>query len=434
MEARILPLPTPVPTPASIGAPVPVRIDGDRIVVERLVVVDAALAASLADREPAERPAVVERALRIGLLAMQDASTAMDVDVVRREFEKLMAQTTAVNESAARAVEDVLRANFADGDGRLPRTLEKFLGDRGALQQFVNELFDETRRDSAIGRIGGLLGQYFDGDRSKVAQLLDPTRLGSPLHQFRQEISEGFKGVHERLASIEAASRARADERAKSAAKGGDFEVLLHGMLGDLARGSGDLVDRTGTETGALLGSKKGDFVLTLNAALTRGADVKVVLEAKDRAMSQRAMREELREARENRGAAVSVAVWTPAHAPSGIAPFSLVGDDVHVVIDPESPDTAYLEAAVRLARLLALATLQEREVDVDAAAIGRALAGVREQLEAIRALKTQLTSVSTATKAVWTGLETLRAGILARVAEAEAELRVAQSATSASA
>jgi len=434
MEARILPLPTPVPTPASIGAPLPVRIDGDRIVVERLVVVDAALAASLADREPAERPAVVERALRIGLLAMQDASTAMDVDVVRREFEKLMAQTTAVNESAARAVEDVLRANFADGDGRLPRTLEKFLGDRGALQQFVNELFDETRRDSAIGRIGGLLGQYFDGDRSKVAQLLDPTRLGSPLHQFRQEISEGFKGVHERLASIEAASRARADERAKSAAKGGDFEVLLHGMLGDLARGSGDLVDRTGTETGALLGSKKGDFVLTLNAAMTRGADVKVVLEAKDRAMSQRAMREELREARENRGAAVSVAVWTPAHAPTGIAPFSLVGDDVHVVIDPESPDTAYLEAAVRLARLLALATLQEREVDVDAAAIGRALAGVREQLEAIRALKTQLTSVSTATKAVWTGLETLRAGILARVAEAEAELRVAQAATSASA
>jgi hypothetical protein len=428
MEARILPLPTPVPAPVSIGgATTSVRIEGERIVVERLVVADPALAASLAERDAAERPAVVERALRIGLLALQDASTSMDVDVVRREFEKLVAQTTAVNDQAARAVEDVLRANFGDGDGRLPRTLEKFLGDRGALQQFVNELFDETKRDSAIGRIGGLLGQYFDGDRSKVAQLLDPTRMGSPLHQFRQEIADGFRGVHERLAAIEAASKARADERAKSAAKGGDFEVLLHGMLGDLARGSGDLVDRTGTETGSLLGSKKGDFVLTLNGAVTRGADVKVVLEAKDRAMSQRAMREELREARENRGAAVAVAVWTPQHAPTGIAPFAMVGDDVHVVVDPDAPDTAYLEAAVRLARLLALATLQDREVDVDAAAIGRALAGVREQLEAIRALKTQLTSVSNATKAVWTGLDTLRTGILARVAEAEAELRVAQ-------
>jgi len=153
------------------------------------------------------------------------------------------------------------------------------------------------------------------------------------------------------------------------------------------------------------------------------------VLEAKDRVMSQRAMREELREARENRGATVAVAVWTPAHAPSGVAPFAMVGDDVHVVVDPEAPDGAYLEAAVRLARLLGLAQLQDREVEVDAAAIGRALAGVREQLEAIRALKSQLTSVSNATKAVWTGLDTLRSGILARVADAEAELRLGETA-----
>jgi hypothetical protein len=176
-----------------------------------------------------------------------------------------------------------------------------------------------------------------------------------------------------------------------------------------------------------MLGSKKGDFVLTLDARLTRGADVRVVIEAKDRTMSPRQMREELREARQNRGAAVGVAVWTPAHAPAGIAPFAMLGDDVHVVVDPESPDPAYLEAAVRLARLLALAQLQDREVEVDAAAVGRALAAIKEQLEVIRSLKTQLTSVSNATKAVWTGLDTLRSGILARVSEAEAELRIAQ-------
>ncbi len=433
MEARILPLPTSRSiAEGSDGRAPSVSIDGGRIVVERLVLADASLAATLAERDPAERPALVERALRIGLLALQDAAMTVDVDVVRREFEKLVAQTTAVNEQAARAVEDVLRANFADGDGRLPRTLERFLGDRGALQQFVNELFDETKRDSAIGRIGGLLGQYFDGDRSKLALLLDPTRLGSPLHQFRQEMAEGFKGVHERLTAIEAASRARAEERSRSAAKGGDFEDLLSDLLGDIARGSGDLLDRTSTETGSVLGSKKGDFVLTLDAALTRGADLRIAIEAKDRAMSQRAMREELRSARENRSAAIAVAVWTPAHAPSGVAPFAMLGDDVHVVVDPEAPDPTYLEAAIRLARLLALATLREREVDVDAAAIGRALTGVREQLEAIRALKAQLTSVSTATKAVWNGLDQLRSGILARVAEAESELRVPDAAASA--
>jgi hypothetical protein len=430
MEARILPLPSqPIPVVRPVAGPAAVRIDGDRIVVERLVLADGALAAALAERDEAERPAVVERALRIGLLALGDAATSMDTDVVRREFEKLVAQTSAANEQAARAVEDVLRANFADGDGRLPRTLEKFLGDRGALQRFVGDLFDETKRDSAIGRIRVLLGTYFDGDSSRLALLLDPTRLGSPLHQFRQEINEGFRGVHERLTAIEAASRARADERSRSAAKGADFEDLLEGMLGDLARGAGDLLDRTGTETGALVGSKKGDFILTLDSRLTRGADVRVVIEAKDRVMSPRAMRDELREARENRGASVAIAAWSTRHAPAGVAPFTVSGDDVHVVVDPDAPDPAYLEAAVRLARLLALAKLGDRDIEVDAQAVGRALAGVREQLEAIRALKTQLTSVANVTRSVAEGLDAMRAGILARVNEAEAELRLVKAA-----
>jgi hypothetical protein len=290
----------------------------------------------------------------------------------------------------------------------------------------VDELFDESKRDSAIGRIGGMLERYFDGDASKLAVLLDPTRLNSPMHQFRLEIAAGFKGLEERLVAIEAAAAARGAERSKSTAKGADFEELLASMLGEIARGAGDLVDRTGLETGAVLKSKKGDFVLTVDARVARGCDLRVVVEAKDRPMSMRAMRDELREARENRGAATALAVFTPAHAPAGIAPFAVIGDDVYCVIDPDAPETTVLEAAVRLARLLALATLAEREVEVDAAAVSAALTAIREQLEVVRNLKSQLTSISNATKAVWTGLDTMRASILARVAEAEAEIRAA--------
>ena len=333
----------------------------------------------------------------------------VNVDAVRTEFERMVRQSEQVNERAAQALEQTLRANFADGDGRLPRTLEKFLGDRGALRSMVDELFDEKKRDSAIGRIGSMLERYFDGDASKLALLLDPTRLNSPMHQFRQEIAAGFKGLEERLVAIEAAAAARGAERARSAAKGADFEDLLADMLGDIARGAGDLLDRTGLEAGSLLKSKKGDFVLTLDAAVAQGCDLRVVVEAKDRPMSMRAMRDELREARENRGAAVAVAVFTPAHAPNRVAPFSLVGGDVYCVIDPEAPEPATLEAAIRLARLLALASLAEREVAVDAAAIGAALTAIREQLEVVRQLKSQLTSISNATKAVWTGLDTMR-------------------------
>lgn len=422
MEAvRLVPLPSPAARPGP-----QVALDGERIVVERLELVDAALAAFMGERQPADRAALAERALKIGLLALMDAGVTVNVDAIRLQFQDLLRQTEAANERAAAALDATLRQNFADGDGRLPRTLERFLGDRGQLRAFVTDLFDETRRDSAIGRMRQLLGTYFDGDASRLAQLLDPTRLGSPLHQFRTEIAEGFTRLNDRLTALEAAAAARAAERARSAAKGGDFEDAVEAMLADLARGSGDLVERTGTETGAVMGSKKGDFVLTVDPGRTGGADLRIVVECKDRVISGRAMRDELREARTNRAAAVALVVFTPAHAPAGVAPFDVRAGDVYCVLDPAAPEPGILEAAVRLARLLALATLRERDVELDAAAVGAALAGIREQLEAVRSLKATLTSIGTSASEVHAALDRLREGILARVVEAEAELRVA--------
>ncbi|HEY3071838.1 MAG TPA: hypothetical protein VGJ46_03395 [Candidatus Limnocylindrales bacterium] len=418
MEAtRIVQFPLNEPSPD-------VRVEGDAIVVSRLLVRDAALAAFVADRPNQERPGLVERALKIGLLALLDSGVTVNVDAVRREFETMLRQTEAANEKAAAMLEQTLRTNFADGDGRLPRTLEKFLGDRGALRSFVSELFDESKRDSAIGRIGRLLGTYFDGDASKLAQLLDPTRMNSPLHQFRMEIADGFEKLNARLTAIEAAAAARAVERSRSAAKGGDFEDLLEDLLGAIARGAGDTVDRTCDEIGAVMRSKKGDFVITLDPGMTRGVDRRIVVEAKDRAMSGREMRDELTEAKANRSATTGLVVFTPAHAPAGIAPFDVRGTDVYCVIDPAAPDLATLEAAVRLARLYALATMRDSSVEFDGEAVVAALTGIRHQLEAIKGLKSTLTSIGKSAGDVSSGLDRLRDGIIERVLDAETELR----------
>jgi hypothetical protein len=414
MEARIVHLPTSE-----------IRIDGDRIFVDRLVVRDGALAAVVGEHPEEDRVALVERALKIGLLALQDAGVTVNVDVVRTEFQKLITQSEQVNLRAAEALDQTLRSNFADGDGRLPRTLERFLGDKGALRAYVGELFDETKRDSAIGRMRTLLGTYFDGDASRLALLLDPTRQNSPMHQFRVEISQEFDRLNERLTAIEAAAAARGAERAKSSAKGADFEDLLEAMLADLARGCGDLLDRTGGEAGGVLRSKKGDFVLTLNSASAGGADLRIVVEAKDRPMSGRAMRDELREAKENRAAAVGLVVFTPAHAPAGIAPFDIRAGDVYCVVDPAAPEVATLEAAVRLARLLALASTREQATEMDGEAIRAALAAVRAELDAIKGIKATLTSIATSSASVQACLDRLREAILARVAEAETEIRL---------
>ncbi len=419
MEARLVQLPT-----------TEIRVESDRIVIDRLILRDPSLAAIVADRDIADRPAFIERALKIGLTALQDATVSVDVDLVRDEFDKLLRSSEQANAKAAEALDAVLRSNFADGDGRLPRTLEKFLGDRGALRMFVGELFDETKRDSAIGRMKTLLGTYFDGDASRLALLLDPTRQHSPMHQFRSEVASGFERLHERLTGIEAAAAARGVERARSTAKGGDFEDTLEAMLADIARGSGDLVDRTGGETGELLRSKKGDFVLTVDPARTGGADVRVVVEAKDRPMSIRAIREELREAKQNRAAAVGLVVFSSAHAPAGIAPFDVRAGDVYCVVDPADPDPATLEGALRLARLLAIASLRDVAAEIDVEAVRAALAAVRAELDALKGIKSTLTSIATSATGLQLALDKLRDGVIARVAEAEEEIRAARAAS----
>jgi hypothetical protein len=139
--------------------------------------------------------------------------------------------------------------------------------------------------------------------------------------------------------------------------------------------------------------------------------------------VSGREMRDELRAAKTNRDAAAALVVFTPAHAPTGIAPFDIRAGDVYAVIDPADPDVSTLEAAVRLARLLALASQRDNEAEVDLAEVQAALTAIRECLEVVRGLKVQLTSIGTTSDNVSKGLDKLREAILAWIARAEREL-----------
>jgi hypothetical protein len=403
-----------------------VTVVRDRISIERLSLDDAALARLVADTPEAERPALVGRALRIGLLTICNAGVSMSADVVRSEFERLFERMQTTQERATDALAATLRENFADGDGRLPQTLERFLGDHGSLRRLTNDLFDENRRESALGRLNDLLGRYFDGDGSRLAQLLDPTRRGSPLHQFRNEVTDEFRVLSERIAALEAGNRARAEERARGTAKGTDFEDVVEERLAAYARGAGDGLERTGDGEGDALRSKKGDFVLTVDPGRTRGADLRVVIEAKDRSMSRRAMTAELAAARDNRSAAVAMVVFTPHAAPSGIAPFTLLGTDVYAVFDPDSDDVA-LEAAVRLARSLALLSLRDAAGQVDVPAVEEALAEIGQQLAAVQGMKARLTSIGSAARDVSSALDLMRTGVLRSVRAVEEQLRVVE-------
>jgi hypothetical protein len=400
-----------------------VTVTTDRIVVEHLELVDADLARMVEEREEAERPELIERALKIGLLALRDAGVTVNVDFVQKEIERLLVQVDERNRQASLVLDSTFRQEFAEEGGRLPRTLERFLGDQGQFRKLVAELFDPRSRVSAIGKFETVLGTYFDGDSSRLAQLLDPTREGSPLYRFHSEITRRLDALAAEIKAQAEADRARRDERARGTAKGGDFEDVLENLLGGIAQGLGDVLERTGTITGDEIKGKKGDFVLTVDPSRTGGHQLRVVVESKDRAVSVRAITEELAEARHNRSAQGAIVVFTPQHAPASAYPLSIVGRDVWCVIDPEAPDRLPLECAVRLARIFALDSLRATPVQIRPDVIHRALEGIRTQLSTIQGMKGRLTSIASASNTVASELDGMRVGVLRGLVDIEAEL-----------
>ena len=143
-----------------------VTVTGDRIAVHELELRDGQLARFVEQTPEVERGGLTERALRIGLLTLCNQGVSLSADVVRSEFERLSERMETTHRRAADALAATLREHFADDSGRLPRTLERFLGDSGSLRRMTADLFDENRRESAMGRLNDLLGRYFDGDSS----------------------------------------------------------------------------------------------------------------------------------------------------------------------------------------------------------------------------------------------------------------------------
>lgn len=94
-------------------------------------------------------------------------------------------------------------------------------------------------------------------------------------------------------------------------------------------------------------------------------------------------------------------------------------------VFDPEADDAIALEAAYRVARVLALATLRDASVQLDVPAVQDALADIVRQVGEVQGMKSRLTSIANAAGAVSESLDDMRRGVLRAVTDIETQLQV---------
>ena len=402
-----------------------VRVLGDRLLVDGLVVEDECAVELARDAEDPAR--AIRDAIEIGARVLEREGTAAQVDFVRTELEKVERAFT----EQARRVYEGLDTKFdqllGPENGQLARELGRLFSDEssGAVQHRLKAVLEAemTRSRDELRR------QFAADDPSNPLAGFQRQSIGVMRQAFEQQ-GTALRAMEERIAGLQAElARARAEkeaavaldaERERGTAKGRSFEeevfeaidALAHPM-GDVAEAVGDLREATG---------KKGDVVVSLGAC-EGPARGRIVFEAKNARMTRPKALEELDLARAERGADYAVLVVSSEEkVPARMQDLrEYNGDKLIVVYEPEDGPLA-LQLAYKLARARVL-MVRGGEDAIDAGAVRDTVERAVGAMEDVRRVKQQLTGARTSIDKAEKIVEDMAARVRTHLAEIDALL-----------
>jgi hypothetical protein len=425
-----------------------VRVVEDRIVIERLTITDQETARVVRERaETGEEPArSVRRAIEIGTRVLDREDTAIEVDYVRREFERLSrSHSETVEETHRQAVERIeegLRRALGgeEGPGALGQALESHSEE---LSEQIASTFGEDREGAVQAQIKRMLDERDEEFMRRLSadderNPLDP--IMSSLRTWARERKEDQDSRDEKLESKvdELLSRAaelagldqgrEALEEAEEAGtrKGRSFEDRVDRALERIAAMRGDASSHTGGE-GAEGGGKKGDTLIELGAACGPSAG-RIVFEAKDKQLSKNVAWSELNEAMAARAASFAVLVVAGEdRVPAGRETLvEYEGNKLIVAVDRDEPDGLALEVAYRLAAAR-VAMAREQDMTVDAAEVRIAAEEAISCLKAAQSIRSTLTGIKTSSDKARATLDEMVEAVRARLERVESLIEVAE-------
>ncbi len=389
-----------------------VRAIDDRLVIERLTIIDERSARVVRQRAKSGQEAseTVSKAIEIGARVLDREEVAAEVDYVKREFERLQAlhrETLArENEEAVDRIEEALRRTLGseEAPGALGAALESHTG---SLSELIAETFGEDREGAVQAQIKRILEQRDEEFLRRLSSEDERNPLGPMLNALRRWTAERKEDQDARDEKLEQ----KLDELLKEAAqlagiqrgsedleaaieagtqKGFVFEDAVHDEIERIASLRGDAAHHVGAVSNEA-GSKKGDTLVEVGGA-DGPARARVIFEAKDKRLSRNDAWQELDAELEGRDASFAVlVVSSEAKLPARTQELhEYQGNKMVVVLDKEMLDARGLELVYRYACARALMAKQD-QLDIDAAGVGalaeRAVAalkrgkGVRDNL-----------------------------------------------------
>lgn len=355
-----------------------------------------------------QRPYMLERALKLGVIALQSVDLAERVDYVHKCFDNL-----------GNDFSNKIDGAFGE-DGQFHKLIDNYLGERGILAEEMEETFGKN------GQFSMLLKEHFGQDGEIIKKLFNPLNPDTPLGALKRSFEEQLIQLRQDL-NLDAQ---RKDMAQHTTIKGKEFEDEFEEMICSLARPFGDIVERTGTKPGIITKSKKGDFVVTLS----NRADLNVVFEAKDKGkVSIREIEREMDEALENRAACYGVFVSRTFDSLPGECGWFNEYNGRYIVIcmsdGEEYPlQKEILQIGYRWARLRALSLKQKDKCVLDIAAIDRSLEATKQSLSSFSKMRGSCTSGHKAIDAIEKDIDQMEKNLQAQLKMIEIELNKATS------
>ena len=357
--------------------------DGSKITIQ-LQVNNPELNKLLAEKDEETQKRYVQRALDMGLIALQGTETRLQLDYVKTEFERMQDD-----------VSHELEKYFSE-KGRLQNDFEKFLGDKGELKRQLDINFGEDG-----GRIYRILNPDDESTpvgkfRKRLQEELDADREGTAFHKMTKTMNEGFDKIIIKLETTKAAEEATKEEREKGTAKGLDLETVVVRSLDLVARHFTDVVEHTGREKGPL--GNVGDILIRVNPRDTGNVERSIVIEVKNTkpTMSgKNSFFKELEKAKENRGAHYAIGAIHISKIPESCGCFRMYPNANIICAVSDEEDLLPLEIAYKVARAeLVLTTLSEK-VKLDPSQLKAKVTEIKGQLETLQAVKRSMTGAT---------------------------------------
>jgi len=283
--------------------------------------------------------------------------------------------------------------------GELEERQGEFSDDLHKKVDIIVKEFSLDQEDSALNRLvknveraQRTITKEFSLDEETSAL----TRLKKELLELHESQRKTNQEFQEEVKGTLNAMVARKQESQRSTRHGLEFEDAVCEFLEFELRKTGDVVHRTGNETGCIKKCKVGDAVVVLSSE-SIAPEAKIVVEAKENAQYTLAKaRSEIETARENRESEIGIFVFSQKTVSENIDQFARFGNDIFLVWDPENTQNdVVFQSGISLAKALCVRKRAERQsVSIDLSEFDRVCLAIEKQVGALDDIETWSTTI----------------------------------------